>query len=134
MTFEESAPERKLPEKTPEPSYSPMKLSLVVKEPEPVIIEEEILPNEADHGVPPELGMPETAAPVSDTPEPEAVSEEIREERVPMMYPIGQMHGTYILAQNETVCISLTSMRPKNGLNTNISGRRSGRLSLKCRI
>lgn len=101
MTFEESAPERKLPEKTPEPSYSPMKLSSVVKEPEPVIIEEEILPNEADHGVPPELGMPETAAPVSDTPEPEAVSEEIREERVPMMYPIGQMHGTYILAQNE---------------------------------
>ncbi len=34
MTFEESAPERKLPEKTPEPSYSPMKLSSVVKEPE----------------------------------------------------------------------------------------------------
>ncbi|MBO3650405.1 MULTISPECIES: DNA mismatch repair endonuclease MutL [Bacillus amyloliquefaciens group] len=101
MTFEERAPERKLPEKTPEPSYSPMKLSSVVKEPEPVIIEEEILPNEADHDVPPKIGMPETAAPVSDTPEPEAVSEEIREERVPVMYPIGQMHGTYILAQNE---------------------------------
>ncbi len=42
-----------------------------------------------------------SALPVSDTPEPEAVAEEIREERVPVMYPIGQMHGTYILAQNE---------------------------------
>ena len=44
-----------------------------------------------------------TEAPVSDIPKPEeeADSEEIREERVPVMYPIGQMHGTYILAQNE---------------------------------
>ncbi|GAA0129565.1 DNA mismatch repair endonuclease MutL [Bacillus velezensis] len=102
MIFEESAPERKLPEKKPEPSYSPMKLSSVVKEPEPVI-EEESLPDEAGHGVPPELGMPVTEAPVSDIPKPEeeADSEEIREERVPVMYPIGQMHGTYILAQNE---------------------------------
>ncbi|QRV11129.1 DNA mismatch repair endonuclease MutL [Bacillus velezensis] len=102
MIFEESAPERKLPEKKPEPSYSPMKLSSVVKEPEPVI-EEESLPDEAGHGVPPELGMPVKEAPVSDIPKPEeeADSEEIREERVPVMYPIGQMHGTYILAQNE---------------------------------
>ncbi|MEW4058500.1 DNA mismatch repair endonuclease MutL [Bacillus siamensis] len=103
ITFEESAPERKLPEKMPEPSYSPMKLSSVVKEPASVIIEEEFLPKEADDDVPPEISMPEPEAPVSDIPEPEeeAVSEEIREERVPVMYPIGQMHGTYILAQNE---------------------------------
>lgn len=102
MTFGESAPERKLPEKTPEPSYSPMKLSSVVKEPAPVT-EEEFHPNEAVHEVPPETSVPETAAPVSDilSPEEEAVSEEIQEERVPVMYPIGQMHGTYILAQNE---------------------------------
>ncbi|MED5047152.1 DNA mismatch repair endonuclease MutL [Bacillus siamensis] len=102
ITFEESAPERKLPEKMPEPSYSPMKLSSVVKEPEPVI-EEEFLTKEADDDVPSEISMPEPEAPVSDIPEPEeeAVSEEIREERVPVMYPIGQMHGTYILAQNE---------------------------------
>lgn len=104
MMFGESAPERKLPEKTPEPSYSPMKLSSVVKEPAPVT-EEEFHPNEADHEVPPETSVPETAAPapVSDIPAPEeeAVSEEIQEERVPVMYPIGQMHGTYILAQNE---------------------------------
>lgn len=102
ITFEESAPERKLPEKMPEPSYSPMKLSSVVKEPASVI-EEEFLPKEADDDVPPEISMPEPEAPVSDIPEPEeeAVSEEIREERVPVMYPIGQMHGTYILAQNE---------------------------------
>ena len=66
-----------------------MKLSSVVKEPEPVI-EEESLPDEAGHGVPPELGMPVTEAPVSDIPKPEeeADSEEIREERVPVMYPI----------------------------------------------
>ncbi|MDU0812766.1 DNA mismatch repair endonuclease MutL [Bacillus siamensis] len=102
ITFEESAPERKLPEKMPEPSYSPMKLSSVVKEPSSVI-EEEFLPKEADDDVPSEISMPEPEAPVSDIPEPEeeAVSEEIREERVPVMYPIGQMHGTYILAQNE---------------------------------
>lgn len=102
ITFEESAPERKLPEKMPEPSYSPMKLSSVVKEPASVI-EEEFLPKEADDDVPSEISMPEPEAPVSDIPEPEeeAVSEEIREERVPVMYPIGQMHGTYILAQNE---------------------------------
>ncbi|OAZ59763.1 DNA mismatch repair protein MutL [Bacillus siamensis] len=102
ITFEESAPERKLPEKMPEPSYSPMKLSSVVKEPASVI-EEEFLPKEADDEVPSEISMPEPEAPVSDIPEPEeeAVSEEIREERVPVMYPIGQMHGTYILAQNE---------------------------------
>ncbi|MDQ8091332.1 DNA mismatch repair endonuclease MutL [Bacillus amyloliquefaciens] len=102
ITFEESAPERKLSEKMPEPSYSPMKLSSVVKEPEPVI-EEEFLTKEADDDVPSEISMPEPEAPVSDIPEPEeeAVSEEIREERVPVMYPIGQMHGTYILAQNE---------------------------------
>ncbi|WP_438421960.1 DNA mismatch repair endonuclease MutL [Bacillus siamensis] len=102
ITFEESAPERKLPEKLPEPSYSPMKLSSVVKEPASVI-EEEFFPKEADDDVPSEISMPEPEAPVSDIPEPEeeAVSEEIREERVPVMYPIGQMHGTYILAQNE---------------------------------
>ncbi|MED0773141.1 DNA mismatch repair endonuclease MutL [Bacillus siamensis] len=102
ITFEESAPERKLPEKMPEPSYSPMKLSSVVKEPASVI-EEEFLPKEAADDVLPEISMPEPEAPVSDIPEPEeeAVSEEIREERVPVMYPIGQMHGTYILAQNE---------------------------------
>ncbi|AME05204.1 DNA mismatch repair endonuclease MutL [Bacillus siamensis] len=102
ITFEESAPERKLPEKMPEPSYSPMKLSSVVKEPASVI-EEEFLPKEADDDVLSEISMPEPEAPVSDIPEPEeeAVSEEIREERVPVMYPIGQMHGTYILAQNE---------------------------------
>ncbi|MEC3841201.1 DNA mismatch repair endonuclease MutL [Bacillus amyloliquefaciens] len=102
MTFGESEPERKLPEKTPEPSYSPMKLSSVVKEPAPVT-EEEFQPNEAVHEVPRETSVPETAAPVSDilSPEEEAVSEEIQEERVPVMYPIGQMHGTYILAQNE---------------------------------
>lgn len=102
MTFGESAPERKLPEKTPEPSYSPMKLSSVVKEPAP-ITEEAFHPNETDHEVPPETSVPETAAPVCDIPAPEeeAVSEEIQEERVPVMYPIGQMHGTYILAQNE---------------------------------
>lgn len=31
----------------------------------------------------------------------EEASEDTPEERVPVMYPIGQMHGTYILAQNE---------------------------------
>lgn len=97
MTFDEKPAERKVPEKAPMPSYSPMKLSSVVKE--PVEIEDE-LPSE----------QPEThsvAEIKQDIAEP-AVSEELPEElqqtsseRVPIMYPIGQMHGTYILAQNE---------------------------------
>ncbi|ALC81125.1 MULTISPECIES: DNA mismatch repair endonuclease MutL [Bacillus] len=33
--------------------------------------------------------------------EEEPIEKVIPEERVPVMYPIGQMHGTYILAQNE---------------------------------
>lgn len=33
--------------------------------------------------------------------EPELNEEAVPKERVPIMYPIGQMHGTYILAQNE---------------------------------
>ncbi|WP_226681360.1 DNA mismatch repair endonuclease MutL [Sutcliffiella horikoshii] len=33
--------------------------------------------------------------------QPEPSSEEKRESRIPALYPIGQMHGTYIVAQNE---------------------------------
>lgn len=33
--------------------------------------------------------------------QPEPSSEEKREPRIPALYPIGQMHGTYIVAQNE---------------------------------
>lgn len=105
MTFDEKPAERKVPEKAPMPSYSPMKLSSVVKE--PVEIEDE-LPSE-------QLVTHSVAEIEQDIAEP-AVSEELPEafeqepaqelqqtssERVPIMYPIGQMHGTYILAQNE---------------------------------
>lgn len=105
MTFDEKPAERKVPEKAPMPSYSPMKLSSVVKE--PVEIEDE-LPSE-------QLETLSVAETTQDIAEP-AVSEELPEafeqepaqelqqtssERVPIMYPIGQMHGTYILAQNE---------------------------------
>ncbi|PLS04557.1 DNA mismatch repair endonuclease MutL [Bacillus halotolerans] len=105
MTFDEKPAERKVPEKAPMPSYSPMKLSSVVKE--PVEIEDE-LPSE-------QLATHSVAEIEQDIAEP-AVSEELPEafeqepaqelqqtssERVPIMYPIGQMHGTYILAQNE---------------------------------
>ncbi|MCC9020855.1 DNA mismatch repair endonuclease MutL [Bacillus nakamurai] len=102
MTFDESAHDRKLPEKTYEPSYSPMKLSSVVKEPEPVK-EEEVLAEEAEHEILPEIERPETPEPLPEVqaaPE-EPVYEGEPSERVPVMYPIGQMHGTYILAQNE---------------------------------
>src|SRR5699024_8960063 len=30
------------------------------------------------------------------------ITDQQNEERIPKMYPIGQLHGTYILAQNET--------------------------------
>ncbi|MCY7676540.1 DNA mismatch repair endonuclease MutL [Bacillus safensis] len=46
--------------------------------------------------------LEESAASLEETVLHEEVTETIPEnERVPVMYPIGQMHGTYILAQNE---------------------------------
>lgn len=105
ITFDEKPPERKVPEKSTAPSYSPMKLSSVVKE--PVDAEEELPPLQFD--APPIVDQEQTIE-VSDVSaeEPETFEQECHEEqqqpaseRVPIMYPIGQMHGTYILAQNE---------------------------------
>ncbi|WP_307894433.1 DNA mismatch repair endonuclease MutL [Bacillus swezeyi] len=85
------------------PSFSAMKLSSVVKE-APLPPEEE---KEAPlRDVQPEapaveeqmLDEQEEAPPQN---EPELNEEAVPKERVPIMYPIGQMHGTYILAQNE---------------------------------
>ncbi|MEC1289354.1 DNA mismatch repair endonuclease MutL [Bacillus mojavensis] len=105
ITFDEKPAERKIPEKAPVTSYSPMKLSSVVKE--SVEIEDELPSGQ--------LGTHSVAETKQSMEEP-AVSEEWTEafeqeadqeqqqtssERVPIMYPIGQMHGTYILAQNE---------------------------------
>ncbi|MEC1902531.1 DNA mismatch repair endonuclease MutL [Bacillus atrophaeus] len=103
MNFDTRPAEQK-PEKTSEPSYSPMKLSSVVKElaeteeeirtdipvPDPLIETDQ-----GDHTAFAEL-QPEAAES-----EQELVQEHSQSERVPIMYPIGQMHGTYILAQNE---------------------------------
>ncbi|RJS57667.1 DNA mismatch repair endonuclease MutL [Bacillus subtilis] len=105
ITFDEKPAERKVPEKSAAPSYSPMKLSSVVKE--PVDVEEELPPLQFD--APPIVDQ-EQSIEVPDVSEeqPEALEQEYHEEqpqptseRVPIMYPIGQMHGTYILAQNE---------------------------------
>ncbi|KJJ42341.1 DNA mismatch repair protein MutL [Bacillus subtilis] len=105
ITFDEKPAERKVPEKSAAPSYSPMKLSSVVKE--PVDVEEELPPLQFD--APPIVDQ-EQIIEVPDVSEeqPEAFQQENHEEqpqptseRVPIMYPIGQMHGTYILAQNE---------------------------------
>ncbi|PKJ60849.1 DNA mismatch repair endonuclease MutL [Bacillus sp. SN32] len=105
ITFDEKPPERKVPEKSTTSSYSPMKLSSVVKE--PVDAEEELPPLQFD--APPIVDQEQTIE-VSDVSaeEPETFEQECHEEqhqpaseRVPIMYPIGQMHGTYILAQNE---------------------------------
>lgn len=105
ITFDEKPPEKKVPEKSTAPSYSPMKLSSVVKE--PVDAEEKLPPLQFD--APPIVDQEQTLE-VSDVSEeqPETFEQECHEEqpqpasdRVPIMYPIGQMHGTYILAQNE---------------------------------
>ncbi|RPK06600.1 hypothetical protein BSBH6_00223 [Bacillus subtilis] len=105
ITFDEKPAERKVPEKSAAPSYSPMKLSSVVKE--PVDVEEELPPLQFDA---PPIVDHEQSIEVPDVSEeqPEALEQEYHEEqpqptseRVPIMYPIGQMHGTYILAQNE---------------------------------
>lgn len=103
MNFDTRPAEQK-PEKTSEPSYSPMKLSSVVKE--PAETEEEIrtdipVPDpliETDQGDHTAFAERQPEAAES---EPELVQEHSQSERVPIMYPIGQMHGTYILAQNE---------------------------------
>ncbi|AJO58326.1 DNA mismatch repair endonuclease MutL [Bacillus subtilis] len=105
ITFDEKPPEKKVPEKSTAPSYSPMKLSSVVKE--PVDAEEELPPLQFD--APPIVDQKQILE-VSDVSakEPDTFEQECHEgqqqpasERVPIMYPIGQMHGTYILAQNE---------------------------------
>ncbi|MBT2624242.1 DNA mismatch repair endonuclease MutL [Bacillus sp. ISL-32] len=103
MNFDTRPAEQKL-EKTSEPSYSPMKLSSVVKE--PAQTEEEIrtdipVPDpliETDQGDHTAFAEHQPEAAES---EQELVQEHSQSERVPIMYPIGQMHGTYILAQNE---------------------------------
>ncbi len=105
ITFDEKPAEKKVAEKSTAPSYSPMKLSSVVKE--PVDAEEELPPLQFD--APPIVDQEQTLE-VSDISEEqtETYEQECHEEqpqatseRVPIMYPIGQMHGTYILAQNE---------------------------------
>ncbi|KKB71771.1 MULTISPECIES: DNA mismatch repair endonuclease MutL [Bacillus] len=86
------------------PAYSPMKLSSVVKE-APIQTEEreESIAQEA----PPEPPEIEVRMPDEQDEAPLYIEQEHEEEavepkeRVPIMYPIGQMHGTYILAQNE---------------------------------
>jgi DNA mismatch repair protein MutL len=105
ITFDEKPAERKVPEKAPMPSYSPMKLSSVVKE--PVEIEDE-LPSEQleTHSVAETKQRMEEPAVSEEWPEafeqePAQEQQQTSSERVPIMYPIGQMHGTYILAQNE---------------------------------
>ncbi|MFS0663301.1 DNA mismatch repair endonuclease MutL [Bacillus mojavensis] len=105
ITFDEKPAERKIPEKAPVPSYSPMKLSSVVKE--PVEIEDE-LPSEQleTHSVADTKQRMEEPAVSEELPEafeqePAQEQQQTSSERVPIMYPIGQMHGTYILAQNE---------------------------------
>ncbi|UPV80852.1 DNA mismatch repair endonuclease MutL [Bacillus rugosus] len=106
ITFDEKPAERKVPEKAPAPSYSPMKLSSVVKE--SVDAEEELPPLQFD--TPPivdqeqSIKVPDVSEEQPATFEQEEYHEEQPQptsERVPIMYPIGQMHGTYILAQNE---------------------------------
>ncbi|AUZ38752.1 DNA mismatch repair endonuclease MutL [Bacillus sp. MBGLi79] len=105
ITFDEKPAEKKVAEKSTAPSYSPMKLSSVVKE--PVDAEEELPPLHFDA---PPIDDEEQTLEVSSVSEeqPETYEQEYHEEqpqptseRVPIMYPIGQMHGTYILAQNE---------------------------------
>ncbi|MCY9193329.1 DNA mismatch repair endonuclease MutL [Bacillus spizizenii] len=106
ITFDEKPAERKVPEKAPAPSYSPMKLSSVVKEP---VNTEEELPS-AQFDAPPIVDQDQSIeAPDVSEDQPGALEQEYHQEeqpeptseRVPIMYPIGQMHGTYILAQNE---------------------------------
>ena len=91
----------------PEPSFSAMKLSSLVKDPPPsapVEREENVMQDTEPEWPGAEEYTPEAAPAVQAEPEQAGENvqdEETPKERVPIMYPIGQMHGTYILAQNE---------------------------------
>ncbi|MFO6495509.1 MULTISPECIES: DNA mismatch repair endonuclease MutL [Bacillus] len=102
----DSPPEPKaVPETAPaaSPSFSAMKLSSLVKEAPLPPEEEDSFPQQE---TPPEPPVVEDLPDESFEATPEHIPERKEEtpapkERVPIMYPIGQMHGTYILAQNE---------------------------------
>lgn len=66
-------------------------------------------------------------------PELQAEQEEHPKERIPKMYPIGQMHATYIFAQMKMVYISLINMRLRNELNTNFTVKKLGKLVANCK-
>lgn len=137
ITFDEKPPERKVPEKSHASSYSPMKLSSVVKE--PVDAEEELPPLQFD--APPIVDQEQTLE-VSDVSaeEPETFEQECHEEqqqpaseRVPIMYPIGQMHGTYILAQNENGLYIIDQHAAQERIKYEYFREKVGRLSLRSR-
>ncbi len=66
-------------------------------------------------------------------PESQAEQEEHTKERIPKMYPIGQMHATYIFAQMKMAYISLINMQHRNGLNTNFIVRKLEKLVASCK-
>lgn len=84
-----------------------MKLSSLVKDPPPSAPEEReenVMQDTESEWPGAEEYTPEAAPAVQAEPEQAGENvqdEETPKERVPIMYPIGQMHGTYILAQNE---------------------------------
>ncbi len=55
-------------------------------------------------------------------------------ERVPIMYPIGQMHGTYILAQNENGLYIIDQHAAQERIKYEYFREKVGRLSLRSRI
>lgn len=137
ITFDEKPAEKKVPEKSTAPSYSPMKLSSVVKE--PVDAEEELPPLQFD--APPIVDQEQTLE-VSDVSaeEPETFEQECHEEeqqpaseRVPIMYRSARCTGLIYWHKTKTACILSTSTPPKNVLNMSTSVKRWGRLSLRCR-
>lgn len=114
-----------------------MKLSSVVKE--PIDAEEELPPLQFD--APPIVDQEQTLE-VSDVSEelPETFEQECHEEqqqpaseRVPIMYPIGQMHGTYILAQNENGLYIIDQHAAQERIKYEYFREKVGRLSLRCR-
>jgi DNA mismatch repair protein MutL len=63
----------------------------------PKEVEEEVtIPNSWEYTPPPEMESNETELQTESS-----VNADLMESRIPRLYPIGQMHGTYIFAQNE---------------------------------
>lgn len=65
--------------------------------------------------------------------EPQAEQEEHSKERIPKMYPIGQMHATYIFAQNENGLYIIDQHAAQERIKYEFYREKLGKLVANCK-